>query len=105
MSRGSKAKYSDKQKRKAEHIEEGYEDRGVSDARGRSAGLGHRQQGERRRQQERIGARQARHQSRRAQRRTGRRPCRRAAQPGRQIRVRAQGRPHTQGTRTLIYPL
>jgi plasmid stabilization system protein ParE len=30
MPRGSKAKYTDKQKRKAEHIEEGYEDRGVS---------------------------------------------------------------------------
>jgi plasmid stabilization system protein ParE len=30
MPRGSKAKYSDKQKRKAEHIEEGYEDRGVA---------------------------------------------------------------------------
>lgn len=30
MPRGSKAKYTDKQKRKAEHIEDGYEDRGVS---------------------------------------------------------------------------
>ena len=30
MPRGSKAKYTGKQKRKAEHIEEGYEDRGVS---------------------------------------------------------------------------
>jgi plasmid stabilization system protein ParE len=30
MARGSKAKYSNKQKRKAEHIEEGYEHRGVS---------------------------------------------------------------------------
>jgi plasmid stabilization system protein ParE len=30
MPRGSKAKYSDKQKRKAEHIEEGYEKRGAS---------------------------------------------------------------------------
>lgn len=30
MPRGSKAKYSDKQKRKAEHIEEGDEDRGVA---------------------------------------------------------------------------
>ena len=30
MPRGDKAKYTDKQKRKAEHIEEGYEDRGVS---------------------------------------------------------------------------
>ena len=30
MTRGSKDKYTDKQKRQAEHIEEGYEDRGVS---------------------------------------------------------------------------
>lgn len=31
MSRGDKSKYTSKQKRMAEHIEEGYEDRGVSD--------------------------------------------------------------------------
>lgn len=30
MARGDKSKYTDKQKRKAEHIAEGYEDRGVS---------------------------------------------------------------------------
>jgi plasmid stabilization system protein ParE len=30
MARGSKSKYTDKQKRKAEHIEEGYERRGTS---------------------------------------------------------------------------
>ena len=30
MPRGDKDKYTDKQKRKAEHIEEGYEKRGVS---------------------------------------------------------------------------
>ena len=30
MPRGDKDKYTDKQKRKAEHIEEGYENRGVS---------------------------------------------------------------------------
>jgi plasmid stabilization system protein ParE len=30
MPKGDKGKYSDKQKRKAEHIEESYEDRGVS---------------------------------------------------------------------------
>lgn len=30
MPQGSKAKYTDKQKRKAEHIEEGYEKKGVS---------------------------------------------------------------------------
>jgi len=29
MARGSKAKYTDKQKRQAEHIEDGYEQRGV----------------------------------------------------------------------------
>ena len=29
MPQGSKAKYTDKQKRKAEYIEEGYEERGV----------------------------------------------------------------------------
>ena len=30
MSQGDKSKYTDRQKRKAEHIEEGYEERGVS---------------------------------------------------------------------------
>src|ERR1043165_6306588 len=30
MPKGDKGKYTDKQKRKAEHIAEGYEDRGVS---------------------------------------------------------------------------
>jgi len=30
MARGDKDAYTDKQKRQAEHIEEGYEDRGVS---------------------------------------------------------------------------
>ena len=31
MPRGDKSKYTDKQKRKAEHIEESYESRGVSE--------------------------------------------------------------------------
>jgi len=31
MPRGSKAKYTDKQKRQAEHIAESYEDKGVSE--------------------------------------------------------------------------
>jgi plasmid stabilization system protein ParE len=30
MARGDKSKYTDKQKRQAEHIEEGYEGRGIS---------------------------------------------------------------------------
>lgn len=32
MPRGDKSAYTDKQKRQAEHIEEGYEERGVSEA-------------------------------------------------------------------------
>ncbi|MBD0372348.1 MAG: plasmid stabilization protein [Pyrinomonadaceae bacterium] len=32
MPRGDKGKYTDKQKRQAEHIEEGYEKRGVSES-------------------------------------------------------------------------
>ena len=32
MARGDKSKYTDKQKRKAEHIEEGYEKRGLSES-------------------------------------------------------------------------
>ena len=31
MPRGDKSKYTDKQKRMAEHIEQGYENKGVSD--------------------------------------------------------------------------
>lgn len=31
MPRGDKSRYTDKQKRRAEHIEEGYKERGVSD--------------------------------------------------------------------------
>lgn len=63
MPRGDKSKYTDKQKRKAEHIEEGYESRGVFASRSRTTGLGHGQQGERWRQEERLGSRQARQQS------------------------------------------
>jgi plasmid stabilization system protein ParE len=36
MAQGSKAKYTGKQKRKAEHIAEGYEDRGVSEKEAKS---------------------------------------------------------------------
>lgn len=31
MAKGSKGSYTDKQKRKAEHIEDGYKDKGVSE--------------------------------------------------------------------------
>ena len=36
MPRGDKSKYTGKQKRKAEHIAEGYEDRGVSEKEAKS---------------------------------------------------------------------
>jgi plasmid stabilization system protein ParE len=36
MPRGDKGSYTDKQKRKAEHIAEGYEDRGVSEKEAKS---------------------------------------------------------------------
>jgi len=38
MTRGDKSKYTDKQKRKAEHIAEGYEDRGVPAKEAKSRG-------------------------------------------------------------------
>ncbi len=41
MPRGDKSSYTDKQKRKAEHIEEGYEDRGGSKKEAESKGVGH----------------------------------------------------------------
>ena len=58
MPRGDKSAYTDKQKRKAEHIEEGYREKGVSEGGSRKARLGHRQQGGRRRQQVRLGTQQ-----------------------------------------------
>ena len=56
MPRGDKSKYSDKQKRKAEHIAESYEKRGISEKEAKSRRLGDGQQGIRRRQQ--VGQRQ-----------------------------------------------
>jgi hypothetical protein len=54
MPRGDKSSYTDKQKRKAEHIEEGYEKRGVSKDEAERRAWGDRQQGNRWRQQERL---------------------------------------------------
>ena len=60
MPRGDKDAYTDKQKRKAEQIEEGYEKRGVPEHEAERSCLGDRQQGVGRRQQIRLRARQAR---------------------------------------------
>ena len=45
MPQGDKSKYTDKQKRKAEHIEEGYENRGVPEEEAEGPGLGYGEQG------------------------------------------------------------
>ena len=74
MARGSKSKYTSKQKRKAEHIEEGYEKRGVGLKRSSPARLSHGQQIERRRQKERKRPGQKRQQSKLTQRWKKRRP-------------------------------
>jgi len=82
MARGSK-ECTERQKRQAEHIEEGYEERGGQWARGRAARLGDRQQDDRRRQKIRLGSRQAHEQGAGAQRRpAGRRRFRRAPARG-----------------------
>ena len=43
MPRGSKKKYTSKQKRQAEHIEEGYKDEGVSSEEAERRAWGHRE--------------------------------------------------------------
>jgi hypothetical protein len=53
MPRGDKSTYTDKQKRQAEHIEEGYEKRGVSED--EAARLGYREQNDWWRQEKWIG--------------------------------------------------
>ena len=59
MPRGDKSSYTNKQKRKAQHIEEGYMERGLSRDEAERRAWAHRQQGKRRRQQERIRSRRA----------------------------------------------
>ena len=53
MPRGDKAKYTDKQERKADHIAESYEKRGISRKRP-NGGMGDSEQGRRRRQEIRL---------------------------------------------------
>jgi hypothetical protein len=52
MPRGDKVKYTDKQVRKADHIAESYESRGVPE--GRTQGVGNGKQGKRRRKEKRF---------------------------------------------------
>ena len=59
MPRGDKSKYTDKQKRKARHIEEGYEQSGLSEKEAERRAWATVKQGDWRRQQERFGSRRA----------------------------------------------
>jgi hypothetical protein len=54
MPRGDKSSYTDKQKRQAEHIEEGYENRGVSRGEAEPPRLGYCEQGNSRRKEKRL---------------------------------------------------
>lgn len=58
MPRGDKGAYTDKQKRQAEHIEDSYEERGVSNKEAESRAWATREQRNRRRQEEWFGPRQ-----------------------------------------------
>jgi hypothetical protein len=61
MPRGDKSKYTDKQDRQADHIAKGYEHRGVAEKEAeRRARATVNKEGERRRQEKRLGSRQAR---------------------------------------------
>jgi hypothetical protein len=57
MPRGDKSKYMDKQRRQAEHIEEGYENRGVPEREAERRAWGDGQQDDWRRQKRRLGRR------------------------------------------------
>jgi hypothetical protein len=92
MPRGDKSKYTDKQKRKAEHIEESYERRGDTGRRGRAPCVGHREQGVRRREQVRQRARGAGHERFQPQGGKDRRRGLGGAKQGRAVGVREEGR-------------
>jgi hypothetical protein len=76
MPRGDKSSYTNKQKRKAEHIEEGYEHRGRSGKGGRATRVGDREQGDARRKEERLRTRDGRRSFAVPQGRPARRGCR-----------------------------
>ncbi len=91
MPRGDKSKYTDKQKRKAEHIADSYESRGVSEEVAEARSLGHREQGVRRRQQVGQRARRSGHEGVEQTRRQEGRSRVRGAQHGGAVGVREEG--------------
>ena len=101
MPRGDKSSYTDKQKRKAEHIEEGYEKRGVpeKEAERRAWATVNKEIG--RRQQERQRTRQAGHQGVVAEGRQARRARLRRATGGGALRLGEEGRRNPEAPRQL----
>ena len=96
MRRGSKGKYTDKQKRQAEHIEESYRERGKSEGEAERRAWATVEQDDRRRQEERLGPRQGGEQGTGEEGRPqgGRGLCRPAQV--RPQRLGPKGRPHPQ---------
>ncbi len=92
MPRGDKSAYTDKQKRKAEHIEEGYEDRGVSqgEAERRAWATVNKESGGGNKSGSGRGKKDTNRILRK--RRTDRRPCLRIPLQGRTFRLRQEGR-------------
>ena len=86
MPRGDKAKYTDKQKRKAEHIAEGYEDRGVGkkEAKSRAWATVNKESGGGKKSGSGRGKKESHASSRKAERKAGR-PRRAAARPRRRV--------------------
>ena len=99
MPRGDKSSYTDKQKRQAEHIEQGYEQRGVS--RDEASRLGDGQQGNSRRAEERLGSRQDRGSLTVSQRRSSWRKGIREPSCVRAFAFGQEGRPDAQTARGL----
>lgn len=90
-SRGSKAKYTDEQDRKADHIAKGYEAAGVSHKEAERRAWATVNKGKRRRQEERLGPRQEGKPRFGAQGRADRRTGRRVTAQGSALGIGAQG--------------
>ena len=104
MPQGSKAKYTTKQKRKARHIEEGYEDRGIRPKEAarrawatvnKESGGGKKSGSGRGKPEKQVGL---------AQGRTPWWPCRRASSGIGPLGLRPQGGSHAQAARVALTP-
>ena len=107
MPRGDKSSYTDKQKRKAEHIEEGYEHRGVgkAEAERRAWATVNAETGGGKKSGERQRARQGREPRAFAQGRAQGRCCGGIAHRRRALRIGQEGGRHPQAQRRATHRL